>query len=88
MFKNKNTGVILTDEEYRDLREREVITLWSELTQEEKEEWGSFEEFKEKGFFNLSWFGFEYRRGVKPLFLCFYILPLYYITVNNKITEL
>jgi len=50
MFKNKNTGIILTDEEYRQLREREVVNFWNELTTEEKEEWGSFEKFKEKDF--------------------------------------
>ena len=50
MLKNKTTGVILTDEEYRQLREREVVNLWNELTTEEKEEWGCFEEFKEKDF--------------------------------------
>mgnify|MGYP000846995652 CR=1 FL=1 len=50
MFRNKKTGALLTDEEYRALREREVVTFWNELTQEEKEEWGSFEEFKEKDF--------------------------------------
>lgn len=50
MFKNKITGAILTDEEYRDLREKEAVTLWNELTPEEKEEWGSFEKFKEYDF--------------------------------------
>ena len=60
MFKNKNTGVILTDEEYRELREREVVNLWNELATEEKEEWGGFEEFKEKDFSIYPDSDFEY----------------------------
>jgi len=50
MFRNKKTGAILTDEQYKELREREVANFWNELSAEEKEEWGSFEEFKEKEF--------------------------------------
>ena len=50
MFKNKWTGALLTDEEYRALREREVVELWNELSAEEKEEWGCFESFREREF--------------------------------------
>jgi len=50
MFRNRKTGAILTDEEYRALREREALESWNELTENEKEEWGSFEEFRQKDF--------------------------------------
>jgi len=50
MYRNKWTGALLTDEEYRALREREVLDFWNELSAEEKEEWGSFEEFRQKEF--------------------------------------
>ena len=50
MYRNKWTRTLLTDKEYAELREREVVELWNELSAEEREEWGSFEEFKEKEF--------------------------------------
>ena len=50
MYRNKWTRALLTDEEYRALREREVASFWNELSAEEKEEWGSFEEFRQKEF--------------------------------------
>ena len=50
MFRNKKTGAILTDEQYKELREREVVTFWNELSEEERKEWGSFEEFRQKEF--------------------------------------
>ena len=50
MFRNRKTGTLLTDEEYRALREREALESWNELTENEKEEWGSFEEFRQKDF--------------------------------------
>ena len=48
MYRNKWTGALLTDEEYRALREREVASFWNELSEEERKEWGSFEEFRQK----------------------------------------
>ena len=50
MFINKKTGIKLTDKEYQELREREVLDFWNELSVEERKEWGSFESFREKEF--------------------------------------
>lgn len=50
MYRNKWTGALLTDEEYRALREREVVDLWNELSEEKRKEWGCFESFREREF--------------------------------------
>jgi len=67
MFRNRKTGTILTDEEYRALREREVLAFWNELSAEEKEEWGSFEEFRQKEFGIWPDEDFEYIKTAEEL---------------------
>ena len=67
MYRNKWTGALLTDEEYRALREREVASFWNELSEEEKEEWGSFEEFRQKEFGIWPDGDFEYLKTVEEM---------------------
>ena len=50
MYRNKNTGLVLTDEEYWSMREREIKQLWKEMDEEERQDWGSFEVFRKRDF--------------------------------------
>jgi hypothetical protein len=46
MYKNKFTGIILTDEEYWRMRKREIQEEWNNLTEKERKEWTSYQEFE------------------------------------------
>lgn len=47
MFRNKFTGITLTDEKYWRLRKREIREEWENMTKKERKEWTSFQEFEE-----------------------------------------
>ncbi len=59
MYRNKNTGLVLTDEEYWSMREREIKQLWEDMNEEERQEWGSFEVFRKHDFEDVD-LDFEY----------------------------
>ena len=46
MYKNKNTGTLLTDKEYWRLRKREIQEEWQNMTRKERQDWGNYEEFE------------------------------------------
>ena len=46
MYKNKITGLVLTDQEYWSMRKREIQEEWRNMTKKERQEWKSYEEFE------------------------------------------
>lgn len=46
MYKNKNTGAVLTDEAYWRLRKKEAREAWNNMDEEERRDWGNYEEFE------------------------------------------
>lgn len=46
-YTNKNTGAVITEKEYLKLVDREATGLWDALDDEEKDDFGSIEKYKE-----------------------------------------